>query len=83
MLFEIITVILAIYAVLTPIWIMKSVKFGIKCAAKPAEAAEEPVFTLPEKKKDVKVPEEMQKTLDILENIEVYDGTSNGQKEIK
>ena len=83
MLFEIITVILAIYAVLTPIWIMKSVKFGIKCAEKPAEAAEEPVFTLPEKKKDVKVPEEMQKTLDILENIEVYDGTSNGQKEIK
>lgn len=83
MLFDIIAVILVIYAVSTPFWVLKAVRFGLKCAEKPSEAAEEPIFTLPEKKTDVKVPKEMQKTLDIFENIEAYDGTSNGQKEIE
>lgn len=86
MLYEILAVILAIYAVSTPFWIIKAVKFGISVAEKPEKAAEEPIFNLPEKKEEPKpvvLTEEQQKLLDVMDNLEVFDGTSKGQKEIK
>ena len=84
MLFNIIVlVILAYYAFITPIIVFKSVKFGIKMAEKPEEAAEEPFFNVPKKKELPKMTPEEQRTAQILANIDRYDGTSNGQVEIK
>ena len=86
MLYEIIAIILALYAVSTPYWMIKAVKFGISVAEEPEKAAEEPIFNLPEKKEEpqpVVLTEEQQRMLDVLDNIDVFDGTSQGQKEIK
>ena len=83
MLFEIIGIILALYAVTTPFWVLKSIKFGMKCASEPEKAPEEPIFIVPKPAKKVETPEEVRRMLDILDNIEAYDGTPNGQKEIK
>ena len=86
MLYEIIAILLALYAVSTPYWMIKAVKFGISVAEEPEKAAEEPIFNLPEKKEEpqpVVLTEEQQKLLDVLDNIDVFDGTSQGQKEIK
>lgn len=82
MLFEVIAIILALYACLTPAIILKSVKFGMSAAQTPKEAIEKPIFTV-KKKKTPDVPPEIQKGLDIIANIDNYDGTSTGQKEIK
>ncbi len=83
MLFEILTMILAIYACLTPIIVLKSVQFGIKCAEKPEKASESEIFHLPKKKKKPEVSDDVRRELDVLANIDIYDGTSQGQKEIK
>lgn len=76
-------VVLAYYAVMTPIIVFKSVKFGIKVAEKPETAAEEPFFSVPKKKTEPKMTPEERRTAQILMNIDRYDGTSAGQVEIK
>lgn len=86
MLFDILAVILAIYAVFSPIWVIKAVKFGISVGNDPKEAVDEPIFHIPSEKKKVKAPilsKEEQQIVDILENVDIYDGTSRGQKEIE
>ena len=84
MLFDVILlVIIAFYAVVTPIIVIKSVKFGMKCAGKPEEAAEEPFFNVPKKRKEPEMSAEDARTMQILANIDRYDGTPNGQVEIK
>ena len=85
MLSDIICVILSIYAVLSPFWLVKAIKFGISIAEKPEEAAEMPFFTAPkeEKPKEPVLSEEEQKIIDVLSNVDIYDGTETGQKEIK
>jgi len=85
MLSDIICIILAIYAILSPFWLIKAVKFGVSLANKPEEAAKEPFIALPKKKKTVEpdLSKEEQKIIDILANVDVFDGTSIGQKEIK
>lgn len=85
MLSDVLLIILGLYAISTPYWVMKSIKFGIKCADKPEEAAEEAVFTLPDipkKEESVELPADMKRDIAVLANIEAYDGTSVGQKEI-
>lgn len=84
MLSDIVLVILAIYACSTPLWVVKSIKFGLKIAENTEKAAEEPVFNIPSlpKKNDIELPEEVKADIAVLENIEAYDGTSHGQKEI-
>ena len=86
MLYEIIAVILCIYAAISPFIVIKAVKFGMKCAEDPQTAAEEPVFNVDirkEAEKPAVLSPEEQQIIDILENIDVFDGTSTGQKEIK
>jgi GTP cyclohydrolase III len=83
MLYEVLTFVLAMYAMSTPLIYKAGVKFGLKCAEKPEEACEEPVFALPKRKERVEMPKEFKNGLDILANIDAYDGTSAGQKEIK
>lgn len=83
MLSDILLVILGLYAISTPLWMMKAVKFGAKCGQTPEKIPEEPIFNVPKPKKEVEIPAEMQRDLDILENLAIFDGTPNGQKEIK
>lgn len=86
MLSDVVCIILAIYAILSPFWLIKAIKFGISMAEKPEEAAKEPVFTIPKKKEPPVEPTlspEEQKYIDILGNVDIFDGTENGQKEIK
>lgn len=82
MLSDVVLVILGLYAASTPIWFMKAVQFGAKCAEKPEEVAVEPVFNLPKAEKKPEMTDEMRADLTMLHNINVFDGTSNGQKEI-
>ena len=70
------------YAFLSPFLIIKLIKFGMVVSEKPEKAVDTPVFIKPRKKKP-KLTAEEQRALDILGNIDAYDGTGFGQKEIK
>lgn len=86
MLFDILAIIVVIYAVFSPVWVLKAVKFGISVGNDPKEAVDEPIFHVSSEKKKVKAPilsKEEQQIVDILENVDIYDGTSRGQKEIE
>lgn len=67
----------------TPILCIYCIKFGMRMAERPEETAKEPTFNVPKKEKKVEISPEEQRYIDILANIEAYDGTANGQKEIK
>lgn len=82
MLYEALTVILAVYVMMTPLFYYKAVKFGLRCAQKPEETGEE-VFHLPKKAKKPKMTPEEDRMVQILSNIDRYDGTPTGQKEVK
>ena len=51
-------------------------------AQRPEETAAEPAIKLPRRKKAAQMPDEVKRGFDILRNIDIYDGTANGQKEI-
>lgn len=70
------------YAFLSPFAIVKLIKFGMMISEKPEKAVDTPVFVKP-RKKEPKLTAEEQRTLDVLSNIDAYDGTGFGQKEIK
>lgn len=75
---------MACYLMILPVILLKFIKFGMKIATSEVEkVAEEPTFNVPKRKHTPKVPEEVQRTLDIMGNINNYDGTGIGQKEIK
>lgn len=82
MLFKALFVILVIYAIVTPYFYAKAVKFGMKLADKPEEAAKTPFFNVPKKKAKPKMSPEEDRLMQIYANIDRYDGTSFGQKEI-
>ena len=86
MLYEILMVILVVYAISSPLWVMKSIKFGVKFALDAEKTSREPVINIPKPKRkqpEVKLSKEEQKIIDTLENINAFDGTETGQKEIK
>lgn len=83
MLYDIIFVCLVAYVCFTPYFYAQALKFGIKIGTKPEKAAEMPIFNVPEKKEKPKMTDEEYRKMQILANINRYDGTSNGQKEIK
>lgn len=86
MLYEFLSIILVIYACLSPFWVIRSIQFGLSITKKPEDAAKEPVFHAPKTKKKPKpavLSAEEQQIMDILSNVDVYDGTEIGQKEIK
>ncbi|MGJ1042686.1 hypothetical protein ACR77V_12675, partial [Staphylococcus epidermidis] len=72
MLYSVLTLILAIYAVATPFIYKEAVKFGVKLAEKPAEVAEEPVFNTQKRKseKSFEAEEELRKRQIEWENLE-------------
>jgi len=83
MLFNFIFVILVLYIISTPYFYFKAMKFGMKIADKPEEAAEMPFFNVPEKKDKPKMTPMQDRETQILNNIDRYDGTSNGQVKVK
>lgn len=82
MLYNILFVILVLYAIISPYFYSKAVKFGMKLVDKPEEAVNMPIFHLPEKKEKPKMSPEEDRLMQIYANIDRYDGTSFGQKEI-
>lgn len=93
MLFNILIVVLVVYAMLTPFFVVKSIKFGMQIAPKADELPKsidsgkltKRKIRLPKRKSkaDKAREKELERITDILSNIETYDGTSIGQKEIK
>lgn len=71
------------YILVTPFFYLKAVKFGMKIVSEPAKAVEEPIFHIPEKKEPLKVTEEQDRILQILTNIDKYQGDSKGQKKVE
>lgn len=84
MLFEsVLCIVLAIIAILMPIITLIAVKLGFRLAEKPEEAIKEPIFNVPKPKRKPKVDKQTQIMLDELENINAYNGTGFGQKDIE
>lgn len=83
MIINILLILLVVYACFTPFLVIWGVKFGIKITKEPEKAAETPFFNIPEKKPEPKMSPEEKRRVQILENIEAYNGTAIGQKEIK
>ena len=83
MLSNIILAILGLYTVLSPFLIIYGIQLGFKMAQRPEEAAAEPVIKLPRRKKTPQMSAEVRRGFEILRNIDIYDGTANGQKEIR
>ena len=83
MLYEVFFGVLILYLMLAPFIMINGIKFGIKLAEKPQETAEQPIFNVPKKKKKPKMSKDEERAISILANIDAYDGTGMGQKEIK
>ena len=83
MLFNIVLCVLVAYICVTPYFYAKAIKFGMKIAEKPEEAADMPIFNLPKITKKPKMTPEEDRMMQILSNIDRYDGTPNGQVEVK
>ena len=82
MLFNVLFCVLVAYVIVSPYFLYKAIKIGLRLAEKPEEVAEEPVFNLPKRKKMPKMTEAEKRDMQILANIDRYDGTSNGQEKI-
>ena len=83
MLFNILFVFLVLYVMAMPILVIKYIKFGLMIADEPEKAAEKPVFNVPKFHRKPKLTAEQKKAIDIMQNLDIFDGTSLGQKEIK
>ena len=83
MLFNILFVFLVLYVMAMPILVIKYIKFGLMIADEPEKAAEKPVFNVPKFHRKSKLTPEQKKAIAIMQNLDIFDGTSLGQKEIK
>lgn len=88
MLSDVLLAAFAIHAMCMPIFLAKALNYGARLASRPEEAAAEPVIKLPKRKprqtKEQREAERMvEATMKILDNVDAYDGTGLGQKEIK
>lgn len=82
MLLNVLICVLTAYVMVSPYFYYKAVKIGLRLAEKPEKVADEPMFNLPKKKKEPVMTKSEKRTMKILENIDRYDGTSNGQEKI-
>ena len=80
---DVLTIILIAYALATPWFYTKAVKFGVKLGEKPEKVAEEPIFNIPKPKKKPQMTEAEDRLTQILANIDNYNGTSAGQKKVE
>lgn len=93
MLYEVLLLICVVYLMILPIFVVKVITYGVKLALI-EEKEDVPQFVeLPKPKKRKESKAEKKQRLDkeaeikrinsILSNIDKYDGTDNGQEEIK
>ena len=75
--------ILALFAIISEYMLVKAFHYGVKVGKAKDEIVPEPFSRPKRKSKAPKKAKETEKLNDILHNIDVYDGTSIGQKEIK
>lgn len=84
MLYSILFAVLVAYVLCTPVLVVKSIQFGMSLSRSVEKNEEKPIFfNIPKKKSKPKMTPEQETTMAILANIDMYDGTSNGQREIK
>lgn len=90
MLSDVLLAAFAIHVMCTPIFMAKALKYGIRLVSKPEEAADAPVLNIKMPKKKPKPTKEQEEaarmveaTMKILDNVDAYDGTGLGQKEIR
>ena len=76
-------IILVAYAVVSPYFYAKALKFGMKLGDKPEEAVKEPMFNVPTPKKKPKMTAEEDRMTQILRNINNYNGTPQGQVKVE
>ena len=79
MFFNILFVVLVIYAICSPYFY---IKFGMKIAEKDDNKAETPMFNVPKPKKKPKLTREDRQEIQKWNNLMRYDGTSAGQVKI-
>ncbi len=89
MLYNILLFVLVIYLMISPIFYVMAIKFGIRIIKKTDEVINEPTVKLPKqlpklpkKKKAPKMTAEQDRVNQILANVDRYDGTSKGQQKI-
>ena len=80
---NIILCVLVAYALCTPLFYAKAVKFGIKISSEPEKTAEEPIFNIAPPKKKPQMTTEQDRIAQILTNIDNYNGTSFGQNKVE
>ena len=83
MLYEIITLILALYVIASPVIIIKCIRFGYRMAAKPEEESKKPIIQKKSKPKEIKLSKEEEAELAYWNNVLNFDGTATGQKPIE
>ena len=79
MLFNILFIIVLIYALIVPYF---ALKLGMKIAEKDENKAETPIFNIPTQKKRPEITKKDRQEIQKWENLMRYDGTSNGQVKI-
>lgn len=80
---DILLIVLIAYALMTPYFYTKAVKFGMKLVDKPEKVAEEAIFNVPIPKKKPKMSPEEDRRAQILANINNYNGSSEGQRKVE
>lgn len=83
MLYEVITVILALYVMASPVMIIKCIRFGYRMASKPEEESKRPIIQRKERPKEMKLSKEEERELAYWSNVLNFDGTAKGQKPIE
>ena len=79
MFFNILLVILVVYAVISPYFY---IKFGMKIAEKDEDKAETPIFNVPKIRKMPKLTKKDRQEIQKWENVMHYNGTSDNQVKI-
>ena len=80
---NILLIILVLYAVISPFFYAKAVKFGMGLVKEPEKTAAEPIFNVQIPKKKPKMTAEEDRMTQILRNIDNYNGSSVGQVKVE
>lgn len=80
--FKIILLVLVLYALISPFFYAKAMKFGMKIAEKETDKAETPIFNVPAPKKKPQLTRKERQEIQKWQNIMRYNGTSAGQVKI-
>jgi len=80
MFFNVISVILCIYTVLSPLLMLKCVKFGFGMHDNPQKEIEKPIIPRKAKDETIELTKEQQEDIEFMMNVMNYNGDELGQK---